>query len=382
MVNLKGGLKYMMEYEGKYTKGKILIDNFEGNIVNQLYSVLNHPAFEGCNVSVMPDCHIGKGVMVGFTSTMKDMIVPSVIGVDIGCGVSAYNLGRLKKVKADKLDKFIRKNIPTGSGTRDKYIVEPSFIKPLIDKMNMDYKKVMGSLGTLGGSNHFIEIDKDDNNNFWLVIHSGSRSFGFIVAKYHQRKAKEVMKNIYGGSAYHGLEYLPMNQGGEEYIKDMQLAQKYASLNRETMARLIIEKFYKLHFETLEKIETIHNYIDLKDNIIRKGAISAHKGERLIIPFNMQFGCVIGTGKSSKENNYSAPHGCGRILARSNVSKSKKALEQYKKAMKGIYTTSVSKNTIAESPMAYKKPKLILENISDLIDIDFFVKPVYNLKPE
>lgn len=370
----------MIEYQGKYTKGKILIDSFESNVVSQLYNVLNHPAFEGCNIVIMPDCHIGKSAIVGFTSTINNMIVPSVIGVDIGCGVSAYNLGRLKSAKCEKLDNFIRKNIPIGSNIRDEYLIEPSFIKSMTDKMDIDYKMVICSLGSLGSGNHFIEVDKDEDNNLWLVIHSGSRGFGFGVSKYHEHKAKEQMKKTYGASAYNGLEYLFMEQGGAEYINDLQLTQQYASLNRDTMARLIIEKFFKLNFKAIEKIESVHNYIDSKDNIVRKGSISAHEGQKVIIPFNMQFGCAIANGKSSVENNFSAPHGAGRVLAKSNIDESK--LEQYQKVMKGIYTTSVSKKTISESPMAYKKPKLILENISDLVDIDFFIKPVYNLKPE
>lgn len=369
----------MIEYQGKYTKGRILIDNFESNVVSQLYNILNHPAFKDCNIAIMPDCHIGKGVMIGFTSTINDMIVPSVIGVDIGCGVSAYNLGKLKSVKCEKLDNFIRKNIPIGSNIRDERIIEPTFIKTMADKLDIDYKMAICSLGTLGGGNHFIEVDKDNDNNLWLVIHSGSRGFGFGIAKHHENKAKEQMKKIYGASAYNGLEYLLKEQGGEEYIKDLQIAQQYASLNRDTMARLIIEDFFKLNLKAINKLESIHNYIDLKDNIVRKGAISAHEGQRVIIPFNMQFGCAIATGKSSKENNFSAPHGAGRVMARSNVSEDK--LEQYQKVMKGIYTTSVSKKTIGESPMAYKRPKLILENITNLVDINFFIKPIYNLKP-
>jgi RNA-splicing ligase RtcB len=371
----------MLEYIGKYNKGTILIDTVEENVVTQLYSILNHPAFANSNIAIMPDCHIGNGAMVGFTMSMNEYVVPSVIGVDIGCGITAYNLGHLT-TKSEKLDNFIRKNIPSGAGVHDKSLIEPTFIKQLIKNLDLNEGHVMCSLGSLGGGNHFIELDKDEHNNIWLVIHSGSRNLGLQVAYYHQAKAKELMKEIYNGSsAYFGLEYLPIDQGGQQYIEDMVATQKYASLNRELMAKLIIEKFYKLRIDKLEKIESVHNYIDLQNKIVRKGAISAQEGEKVIIPLNRAYGCLIGTGKSGAEYNYSAPHGAGRIMNRGEA-KHKVSLEAYQKSMKGIFTTTVSKRTLDESPMVYKRPKFIIENVSNLIDIEQTIKPVYSFKAD
>jgi len=370
----------MLEYIGKYNKGIILADVVEENVVSQLYNILNNPAFENSNITIMSDCHISSGVMVGFTMSMNKFIVPAVIGVDIGCGVSAYNLGKVT-VKCEKLDNFIRMNVPSGAHTHDKSLVEPIFVRDVIKKLDIDEQYVMCSLGSLGGGNHFIELDQDEKHNIWLTIHSGSRNFGLQVAQYYQNKAKDLMKELYGGSAYHKLEYLTMDKGGQDYIDDMQTAQKYAELNRDLMAKLIIEKFYKLQFNKIEKIESIHNYINLEDRVIRKGAISAKDGERVIIPMNRAYGCLIGTGKSGSQYNYSAPHGAGRIMNRSDA-KSKVSLEAYQKSMKGIFSTTVSKRTIDESPMVYKRPKFIIENIQDIIDIEQTIKSIYSFKSD
>jgi len=369
----------MIELIGKYNKAKIMIDNVDGDTISQVYNILNNPAFEGTDISIMPDCHVGSGVVVGFTMKVNKFIVPSVIGVDIGCGIEAYKLGRLKKLKLDKFDDFIRKNIPSGVGIRKKAAIEPEGIYEACKKLNLRYNEILCGIGTLGSGNHFIELDKDEENNIWLVVHTGSRRFGYEVARYHQHKAKELMKEIYTGSAYNGLEYLTYDNGGKEYIDDMQLAQKYAELNRAIIARDIIEDFFKLRFEETEVIKSVHNYINLQDNIIRKGAISAHKGQKVIIPFNMSFGCLIGVGKGNEEHNFSAPHGAGRVMSRS-AAKDKISLEVFQKSMKGIFTTTVCEKTIDESPMAYKKPKVILENIKDTVEEGFFIKPVYNFK--
>lgn len=370
----------MLEFIGKYNKAKILVDNVEENVITQLYSILNNPAFENSNIVIMPDCHIGSGAMVGFTMTMNEFVVPAVIGVDIGCGVLAYNLGRINS-KCEKLDNFIRKNIPSGADVNDNYLIEPDFVKSLIKKLDLNEKHVMCSLGSFGGGNHFGELSKDDDNNIWLVIHSGSRNFGLQIAHYHQDKAKEYMKELYTGSAYKGLEYLKIDINWKEYIEDMQIAQKYASLNRELIAKQIIEKFYKLQINKLERVESIHNYIDLNNKIIRKGAISASAGERIIIPINRAFGSLIATGKSSIENNFSAPHGAGRIMNRSEA-KHKVSLEAYQKAMKNIFTTTVSKRTLDEAPMVYKRPNFIIDSVKDIVDIEKIIKPIYSFKSD
>ena len=371
----------MLEFQGKYNKGKILIDYVESNVVSQLKTILDKECFSNTNIVVMPDCHMSSGgVMVGFTMTLNDFIIPSIVGVDIGCGVTAYNLGRLKAVKCEKLDRFIRKNVPVGMNVHDEPVIEPEEIAEAISRLDFNYKHVMCSIGSLGGGNHFCELDKDENNNYWLVIHTGSRNFGFEIAQRHMNKAKENMKKLFGES-YKGFEYLSDEEDKQAYLRDLSIAQKFASLNRETIARIIIKKYFKLDFDSVKKIESIHNYIDLENNILRKGAISAKEGEEVIIPFNMAFGCAVGIGKSSEEFNFSAPHGAGRVMSRTDAVH-KVAKEAYEKSMKGVFSTSVNKHTLDESPMVYKKPKLILENIKDLVDISYFMKPVYNLKAE
>jgi RNA-splicing ligase RtcB len=294
----------------------------------------------------------------------------------------------LRTIKAEKLDNFIRSNIPYGPNVHEEALAEIDEFKSLISKLGISESHVFKSLGTLGGGNHFIEVDKDDDNNFWLVIHSGSRNFGLEIANYHINKAKENMKKIYTGAAYHGLEYLTFNEdgtgGAREYINDMYTGAFFASVNRELIAKQIIEKYFKLDFYNLDKIkriESVHNYISAVDNIVRKGAISATNGEKVIIPFNMAYGCAIATGKSSEKYNFSAPHGAGRIMTREDA-KHKVDMDFYKKSMKGIYSTSVNKHTIDEAPQVYKKPKFILESIKDLVDIEFFIKPVYNFKAD
>lgn len=371
----------MITITGKYNSAKVMIDNVDGDTISQIYTMLNNPAFRDTNIAIMPDCHVGAGAVVGFTMKMNEFIVPSVIGVDIGCGIEAYNLGRPKKLKLEKLDEFIRKHIPTGPCIRKEAITESDLFYETAHKLKLRHSDVLKAIGTLGGGNHFIEVDKDEEGNYWLVIHTGSRNFGYEVAVYHQGKAKKLMKEIYTGSAYTGLEYLPMEKGGLEYIEDMQLAQNYASLNRKAIASILIEDFFKLDYQEVESIKTVHNYIDMESKIIRKGAISAKEGERVIIPFNMSFGCLIGVGKGNPEYNCSAPHGAGRVMSRS-AARDKISLEIFQKSMKGIYSSTVNSKTIDEAPMAYKRPKAILENITAAVEEEFFIKPIYNFKSE
>ena len=371
----------MIELEGSYNKGKIIIDHVDSKVISQLKTILNAECFANTNIAVMPDCHMSAGgAMVGFTMTLNEVIVPSLVGVDIGCGVTAYNLGRLKKLKAEKLDKFIRKHIPIGMNVHEEPVSEPEHFIEAIERLALNRQHILRSIGSLGSGNHFLEIDKDENNNHWLVIHTGSRNFGFEVAQLHLQKARDNMKELFGES-YKGFEYLSKEEDKKAYFEDLAIAQEFASFNRQMIAKIIIEDYFKLSLEDLEKIESVHNYIDLEAGILRKGAISAREGEKIIIPMNMAYGCVVGTGKSGKEYNYSAPHGAGRIMSRTDAVH-KVTKEAYEKSMKGVFTTSISKHTLDESPMAYKKPKLILEHIKDLVDIEFTMKPVYNLKAE
>jgi len=372
----------MLEFNGKCNNGKILLNAVDTNVISQLKTILDNECFSNSNIVVMPDCHMSSGgAMVGFTMTLNDVIIPSIVGVDIGCGVSAYHLGRLKSVKSEKLDKFIRKNIPIGTEIHDEAVSEiTEEIADAIKRLEFNTEYVMRSMGSLGGGNHFIEVDKDENNHYWLVIHTGSRNFGFEIAHHYMKIAKQNLKSIFDES-YKGFEYLSKTEDKEAYLLDLKAAQQFASLNRETIAKIIIGKYFKLDFDKVKKIESVHNYIDMEQNILRKGAISAREGEEVIIPFNMAFGCAIGKGKSGSSFNYSAPHGAGRIMSRTEAVY-KVDLDIFQKSMKGVFTTSVSKHTLDESPMVYKKPKLILEHITELVDIDFFMKPVYNLKAD
>jgi tRNA-splicing ligase RtcB (3'-phosphate/5'-hydroxy nucleic acid ligase) len=389
----------MLTLTGKYNSANIMIDNIDQETISQIYRFLNHPAFAQTYIAIMPDCHTGSGVVVGFTTTLNDFIIPNVVGFDIGCGLLATNLGHHKfssNQDFEDLDQFIKRNIPSGFNIRSTsekmsngLYPEETFDKKLLSNVldlgketEQEISRVIGSIGTLGGGNHFIEIDHDDNTgNDWLLIHSGSRNFGLRVANYYQSKAKELIKDLYSGaSAYQGLEYLPMKEGGEEYLHAMKIAQNYASLNRFLMAKLITNHiFTEWSANTLASIETVHNYINTQDNIVRKGAVAAYEGTQLIIPFNMKDGVMVCRGKGNKLWNFSAPHGAGRILSRREA-RERITVDDFRAAMQGVYTTTADDRTLDESPMVYKDKDMIVEAVAETVDIEFFMKPVYNFK--
>jgi len=356
---------------------------------DQLLSYLNQEIFADTKVRIMPDMHPGKGSIVGFTATCNEYAVPAIIGVDIGCGICAYKLGK-GKLPFDKLDNFIHKHIPAGIEVREcmEERVEKVYaltnvglsftdfkaaIREVCQKQEQNIQRVFASLGTLGGGNHFIEIDVDEEHNRWLVIHSGSRNFGLRIAEYHNAVA------ISKTQGEMPIKYLS-NEDAQSYYRDMRIAQRYAELNRMLMAMIIIEDFFKEDFESIEKIETVHNYIDFKERIVRKGAVSAQKGERLIIPFSMSEGAVIGNGLGNADWNYSAPHGAGRKLTRSQAKGL--SLDEYRKRMKGVWSSTVSKKTLDESPMVYKRSKDILDFIDETMTITHRLTPLYNFKAE
>ncbi|KOR33153.1 hypothetical protein TI05_02765 [Achromatium sp. WMS3] len=374
-----------MEIRGKYNTAHIFTDNIDEAALSQIYNMLNIPCFDNCRIAIMSDVHLGKGSVVGFTMTFNNFVNPSVVGVDIGCGIIAYNIGQ-QKINLKKFDHFIHSKIPAGSQVHDKsnksnkqYSKETNQFEKVINKVaSNEHQRILLSIGTLGGGNHFIELDKDEKHNIWLVIHTGSRNFGLQVCNYHQQIAKQRLKNEFkGAGAYHGIEYLALDNGGEEYLHDMDIAQKYAELNREVIAKTIIEEFFSLKLNNCEKISSIHNYINFKDNIVRKGAISAHKGEPVIIPLNMRDGCII--GKGNKLWNFSAPHGAGRILRRSE-SRELLSLEEYQETMKGIYSSCINRQTLDESPMVYKDSNEIQKLIAETVTIESIIKPIYNFK--
>ena len=425
-----------MELKGKYGTATVHTDLIESSAISQIITLLNQPMADGAHVRIMPDVHAGAGCVIGYTARVTGKIVPNLIGVDIGCGVVSYKLGNTAFIgeKFDKLDKFIRNNIPSGRSIRDEkfdlnvmgniysrlpgknagftdFIAE---VERVVKSTGQSRDYVWNSLGTLGGGNHFIEIDKD-GNDLWLTIHCGSRNFGLKVAKFHQDIAKKSIRQSWTTDEiqaiigkYKGkkrkeerrriqqeieelkskgpvkvptsLEYLE-GDAAKAYLKDMNVAQIYASLNRAIIGYLIIKKFYKLDYFQIAKIESVHNYISFEDNIIRKGAISAHDSEAVIIPLNMADGVIVGYGKGDDEWNFSAPHGAGRTMSRSKAKQSI-SLDSFKKLMKakGVWTSTADKHTLDEAPQAYKKAEHIIQYLEDTVDIEVQMKPVYNYK--
>lgn len=391
---------------------KIFTENIEPEALNQIYTLINQPAFSNCKIRIMPDVHAGAGCVIGFTADLGDKVIPNIVGVDIGCGMLTTNLGNID-INFGKLDDVIRRYVPSGKNVHE---AENPIVNDIIDKLycnkelkNRDWLKK--SCGTLGGGNHFIEVDTDSNGNKYLVIHSGSRNIGKQVAEIYQQMAvddisgksnfKEESEKLIAGYKKNGkereisnaikelkqsykkdgpkipkdLSYL-VGEHREMYLHDMKLCQEFADTNRKTMRNIIcIYMGWKIE----ETFQTIHNYIEHDTNIVRKGAISAKKGEKLLIPINMRDGCIIGIGKGNTDWNQSAPHGAGRIMSRSKA-KEEISIEEFEKSMQGIYTTSVNQSTIDESPMAYKSMDEIVENIKDTVEIKKIVKPIYNFK--
>lgn len=391
---------------------KIFTDNIEPEALNQIYTLIKQPAFADCKVRIMPDVHAGKGCVIGFTADLGDKVIPNIVGVDIGCGMLCCEIGNVD-IDYTKLDSVIREHIPAGRAVRDEEINFPQ-LEELYCKdqlRNMEWLKC--SLGTLGGGNHFIEVDEDSDGVKYLVIHTGSRNLGKQVAEIYQQMAIDDMqgmnklaeetqkliaeykatgrqKEIQRGLAELKRKWRPdklnipkelcylTGEHREMYLHDMKICQEFAQKNRICIASKIMKNMnWDWYFA--DYFETVHNYIDHNTNIVRKGAISAKAGEKVLIPINMRDGCIIGIGKGNEDWNSSAPHGAGRIMSRSKA-KENVSLEEYRESMKGIYTTSVSRSTIDESPMAYKPMDEILAHIKDTVEIAKIIKPVYNFK--
>ncbi len=345
--------------------------------VAQLQNLCDNPVFEGCRIRVMPDVHPGKVVTIGFTSTIGNRIMPNVVGVDIGCGIKLVEVkGKVKEFQ--KLDTVIRENVPSGFTIRKKphhKAVDFEF-DALRCGHHIQKEKALLSLGSLGGGNHFIEIDQDSEKNTYLVIHSGSRHLGQEVTDYYLREGNRTLKDR-GISISYELTYLD-GQLMEDYLHDLEIVQTYAILNREIMADEICSG---MKWKILDAFDCIHNYVDFSMDkpVVRKGAISAKKDEQVIIPINMSDGIIIGKGLGNAEWNYSAPHGAGRIMKREDV-KNSFTVSQYKNAMKGIYSTCIGKETLDEAPFAYRGIDEICEAIKDTVEIDRIIKPIYNFK--
>ncbi|AGT43260.1 RNA-splicing ligase RtcB [Treponema pedis] len=372
----------MQTIRGKYNKANVMIDSIDSETEKQIKTFLNHKAFEGTNIAVMPDCHAGKGAVIGFTMNMDKYIIPNIVGVDIGCGILSAQLN-IKNPNLAELDNFIKKNIPSGTSVHRVHKVDnKEFEEEIIEeskKVNMDTDRALKSVGTLGGGNHFIELGKDSQGRFWLTIHSGSRNLGLQIAVFYQKKAKEILETSgILSEEDKNLEYLLTESAeGKAYLHATYFAQKYAKANRLKMIELISEF---LNTEPVELVESVHNFIG-NDGIIRKGATSAKLDEKLIIPFNMRDGLAFCRGKGNDVYNQSAPHGAGRIMSRTKAFASL-SLKTFQKEMynAGIFTTTATKNTLDESPAAYKDKEIILKHIKPTADIKDFVKPVYNFK--
>ena len=406
---------------------KIFTDNIEREAIDQINTLLEQPAFADCKVRIMPDVHAGAGCVIGFTADLGDKVIPNIVGVDIGCGMFTVELGRIDTgingktdssivnyvtdIDYEKLDNVIRTCIPSGRNVHE----EINYIFPELKNLRC-YNKLKNidwlerSMGTLGGGNHFIEIDEGFEGRKYLIIHTGSRNLGKQVADYYQNLAVELMigrdKLAYERDRLIA-EYKDQGRSSEiqdaikelrntwrkktndipkelcyltgkyrdDYIYDMKICQRFAKQNRLMIALKIM---LSMGWYSIDLFETVHNYID-ESNMIRKGAISAKKGEKVLIPINMRDGSLLCVGKGNEDWNCSAPHGAGRIMSRSKARESI-SMESFRESMAGIYTTSICESTIDESPMAYKSMNEIINNIKDTVDILDVLKPVYNFK--
>lgn len=360
----------MLELKGKYNTAKVFADHIEESAMSQIIELLNQEFVTNSKIRIMPDAHAGAGCTIGTTMTITDKAVPNLVGVDIGCGMETVLL-KDKHIELQKLDKVIHENIPAGTSVRGypHDMASEIDLTELRAEKEVNLKRASLSIGTLGGGNHFIELDEDENGNYYLVVHSGSRNLGKQIAEYYQREASKGIKRN-KSLAYASGDLL------EDYIHDMRIVQRYATLNRQAIVRDIVKK---MKFKVADEFTTIHNYIDLDNMILRKGAISAQAGERILIPLNMRDGSLVCIGKGNADWNFSAPHGAGRLMSRRDA-KASFTLTEFQKSMEGIYSTTVNKSTIDESPFAYKPLEEITDNIGETADIVTHIKPVYNFK--
>jgi len=398
--------KMKLTLNGKYNTAIVMTDFVEPAAVGQIIALCSQEMFKDSQIRIMPDCHEGKGCIVGFTAQVKDKIVPNLIGVDIACSVSAYKLDA-KDIDFAKLDAVIRQHIPSGMSFRKDMskLVDNDFsnkIKKVCKEIGDldDFGRHICSLGSLGGGNHFIEIDKQ-GDEFWLLIHCGSRNFGLKVCHYHQERADKAYNERLQALRDKASSYSDQERVGylksidalklppdfrylegelfDKYVEHMTIAQEFATLNHKIIAHEICSR---MGWKQVETIFTYHNYLEFVGNrevVVRKGAVSAKNGELLIIPLNMRDGSLICRGKGNPDWNCSAPHGAGRVLGRGDA-KRDLSLDDFKETMKDVWTTSVSRGTLDESPMAYKDMSIILDCIGETVDIVGRITPAYNFK--
>ena len=366
----------MIEINGVYANAIVYTDEIEASAAGQIQALCDQPFAAGSKIRIMPDVHTGKGCTIGTTMTVGEYVVPNLVGVDIGCGMDVVLL-KEKRVNLPALDAFISKNIPHGRDVREKAHRNSGQIdiSELECFQYIDTRRAAESIGTLGGGNHFIEVDRDEEDNLYLVIHTGSRNLGLQVAEYYQKLAYESVGGRGQTEIPFELAYLT-GADRDRYLHDMAIMQRYAALNRRTIRDCILDGL-KLH--EAEFFTTVHNYIDLEHGILRKGSVSARDGERLLIPLNMRDGALICVGLGNDDWNQSAPHGAGRLFSRSQA-ESSFTLSAFKKSMEGIYTSTVSQDTLDECPMAYKDPRTIIAAIGDTVRIEKQIRPIYNFK--
>ena len=397
----------MIEIRGKYNEAKIFADVVDSASIAQVQELCNQEFTAGSRIRLMPDIHAGAGCTIGTTMTIADKVVPNLVGVDIGCGMETVRI-REGRLELQKLDKLIQEKIPSGFAIRDSahpYLSQID-LSELCCARHVDLPRAERSIGTLGGGNHFIEVDRDDDGNLYLVVHPGSRHLGVEVASHYQQAGYKALNRVDDASV-EALVARMKAEGREkeipkeikrlknarqtripkalayvsgdlfaQYIHDMRIVQRFAMLNRQAMVDVIV-KGMKLH--VVEQFSTIHNYIDTDARILRKGAVSAKAGERLLIPINMRDGSLLCVGKGNADWNFSAPHGAGRLMSRADARQSF-TVSAFKKQMAGVYTTSVSKATLDECPMAYKGMQDILDNIGPTADVEKILRPIYNFK--
>lgn len=396
----------MINLRGEFATAKVFTDVVDNKSISQVVNLLNQPYAAGSRVRMMPDIHAGAGCTIGTTMTISDKVCPNLVGVDIGCGMETICI-KEKQLDLPKLDKLIHHSIPSGFSIRETphHFAKKIDLSKLHCAKSVDLKRAYKSIGTLGGGNHFIEANKDDDGNIYIVIHSGSRHLGVEIAKYYQEAAhqlaatynkdkmkvviqelkasgrqKEIQKILQQMKKRNPLvpKELDYVEGKllEQYLHDMAIAQSFANWNRLAMMETII---CGLELQVVHRFTTIHNYIDIENKILRKGAVSAQDGETLLIPINMRDGSLICVGKGNQDWNYSAPHGAGRLMSR-NEAKETFTVSEFQKQMESVYTTSVGKDTLDECPMAYKSMESIVKNIEPTVLITAIIKPIYNFK--
>ncbi len=399
----------MIEIAGKFNTALCYTDTLEPTAYAQIEEVCNEEAFAESKIRIMPDVHAGKGCTIGTTMTIVDKVVPNMVGVDIGCGMYTVNLGKVD-IDLERFDEAAH-SIPCGRNVWEGRLERFDLTRLRCHRILKDTKRLERSLGTLGGGNHFIEIDSDEDGNKYLIIHSGSRNLGTQVAEHYQsiavdlncgkeeyfNKREEIIRTYKEQGRRTEIQAtlkqlqkeweeksptMPRDlcflYGSfmEDYLHDVNICQEFAKRNREKMAELLLQKTGLIAHETFQ---TIHNYIDVDEMILRKGSVSAKAGEKLLIPINMRDGSLICIGKGNTDWNFSAPHGAGRIMSRSAAFE-RLTMEEYEKEMEGIYTTCINTSTLDESPMAYKRMDEIIANIHPTAEIIAHIKPIYNFK--